>query len=201
MLPVAATNRLYSHVSALVAAAAVGRRRLQQLLLTGPSLRVLPLQPLHAAPAAMVPLSTAAVAAGGADIAGAKKVIRKEIIRTLKALSTDALALQSGFFESSVAGRHPCLHVTHHPSPPAMQHSTQHNTPSPCTHARMHPCTHANRTHAGAQIATHVVASRAFASARTVGVYIHCAKLHEVDTMRILEAALQRGALLTVVEG
>jgi len=143
MLPVAATNRLYSHVSALVAAAAVGRRRLQQLLLTGPSLRVLPLQPLHAAPAAMVPLSTAAVAAGGADIAGAKKVIRKEIIRTLKALSTDALALQSGFFESSVAGRHPCLHVTHHPSPPAMQHSTQHNTPSPCTHAPMHPCTHA----------------------------------------------------------
>jgi 5-formyltetrahydrofolate cyclo-ligase len=45
----------------------------------------------------------------------------------------------------------------------------------------------------GAQIADRVLASRAFAAARTVGVYIHCARLSEVDTMPVLAAALARG--------
>ncbi|GBF87421.1 5-formyltetrahydrofolate cycloligase [Raphidocelis subcapitata] len=44
-----------------------------------------------------------------------------------------------------------------------------------------------------AAIAARVLASRAFASARTVGVYIHCAKLHEVDTMPLLRDALAQG--------
>lgn len=46
---------------------------------------------------------------------------------------------------------------------------------------------------AGASIAGHVLASRAFAVAQSVGVYIHCAKLHEVDTMPLLRAALAAG--------
>ena len=40
-----------------------------------------------------------------------------------------------------------------------------------------------------------MLGSRAFAAARTVGIYIHCERLREVDAMPILRAALQQGAL------
>jgi hypothetical protein len=38
-----------------------------------------------------------------------------------------------------------------------------------------------------------VLQSRAFVAASTVGVYIHCARLREVDTMAVLGAALDAG--------
>ncbi len=45
----------------------------------------------------------------------------------------------------------------------------------------------------GKQIAEHVLSSDWFRTCKTVGVYIHCAKLREVDTSTVLDAALQQG--------
>lgn len=42
-------------------------------------------------------------------------------------------------------------------------------------------------------ISGHLLSWRAFQAVGTVGIYIHCANLHEVDTMHILKAALETG--------
>eukprot|EP00959_Pyramimonas_sp_CCMP1952_P376351 7883070-Pyramimonas_sp.AAC.1 len=42
-------------------------------------------------------------------------------------------------------------------------------------------------------IQTQILSSEDFAHARTVGVYVHCAKLREVDTSRIVESILAGG--------
>jgi hypothetical protein len=48
-------------------------------------------------------------------------------------------------------------------------------------------------TPAGSQIAQQVIASSFFQEARSVGLYITCKRLREVDTMALLQAALQQG--------
>lgn len=45
----------------------------------------------------------------------------------------------------------------------------------------------------GSQIAQQVIASSFFQAARSVGLYITCERLREVDTMTLLTAALQQG--------
>jgi hypothetical protein len=46
---------------------------------------------------------------------------------------------------------------------------------------------------AGSQIAQQVINSAFFQEARSVGLYITCERLREVDTMALLQAALQQG--------
>lgn len=48
---------------------------------------------------------------------------------------------------------------------------------------------------AGSRIAQQVVASPFFQEARSVALYITCERLREVDTMALLQAALQQGVL------
>lgn len=48
------------------------------------------------------------------------------------------------------------------------------------------PCT-------GAQIAQHILQSRFFKEAHSVGLYITCERLREVDTTALLDGALQHG--------
>jgi 5-formyltetrahydrofolate cyclo-ligase len=52
----------------------------------------------------------------------------------------------------------------------------------------------------GALIAAHVVAFDAFRAARAAGVYVHCARLREVDTTAVLEAALAQGACACLMQ-
>lgn len=51
----------------------------------------------------------------------------------------------------------------------------------------------------GAAIASHLISSKAFHAASRVGIYIHCAKLHEVDTMPVLQAAIANGETKTTM--
>ncbi|GLC53546.1 hypothetical protein PLESTB_000761200 [Pleodorina starrii] len=44
-----------------------------------------------------------------------------------------------------------------------------------------------------ARIADHVLGLRAYRDAKTIGIYLHCAKLREVDTTRVLEDAMRQG--------
>jgi hypothetical protein len=46
---------------------------------------------------------------------------------------------------------------------------------------------------AGSQVAQQVINSAFFQEARSVGLYITCERLREVDTMALLQAALQLG--------
>jgi len=46
---------------------------------------------------------------------------------------------------------------------------------------------------AGAQIAQHILQSRFFKEAHSVGLYITCERLREVDTTALLDEALQHG--------
>ena len=45
----------------------------------------------------------------------------------------------------------------------------------------------------GQRICDHVLSWPAFAAATNIGVYVHCAKLREVDTSRLLAAGLSSG--------
>lgn len=48
----------------------------------------------------------------------------------------------------------------------------------------------------GARIGAQVLDMRAYARAGTLGIYLHCAKLREVDTTAVLRDALHQGAYL-----
>jgi hypothetical protein len=62
-------------------------------------------RPLQLQPAVMAfSASAAAGGGGGSDIVSAKKAVRKEIIRTLKALGPEAMALQSAFRRGADGG-------------------------------------------------------------------------------------------------
>jgi hypothetical protein len=50
-----------------------------------------------------------------------------------------------------------------------------------------------SRMHADSSIAQQVIGSSFFGEARSVGLYITCERLREVDTMALLTAALQQG--------
>ena len=54
-------------------------------------------------------------------------------------------------------------------------------------------------TLAGQVIAQHILQLPVFQRATTLGVYLHCAKLREVDTALVVAAAVQAGMLLPVL--
>ena len=49
--------------------------------------------------------------------------------------------------------------------------------------------------HAGQAIAHHVLQSHIFHQRKWLGIYLHCAKLREVDTTLVVKAALEDGRL------
>jgi len=51
-------------------------------------------------------------------------------------------------------------------------------------------------TFAGQAIAQNVLQSQLFHNSKTLGVYLHCAKLREVDTTLIVAAAVKAGMFL-----
>lgn len=53
---------------------------------------------------------------------------------------------------------------------------------------------------AGQAIAQQVVHSQFFQQAKTVGIYLHCTKLREVDTTPIVSAAVEAGKHLPLPE-
>lgn len=54
---------------------------------------------------------------------------------------------------------------------------------------------------AGQAVAQQIVHSHFFQQAKTVGIYLHCVKLKEVDTTPIVSAAVQAGKHLPLLGG
>lgn len=174
-------------------------RRTLRTPVRGPALAATtPTAPLPPSTAAAMKSSHSAAAAGGgggaaADplLAAEKKALRRQIGAALKALDPGAMAAQSELslllLFCLVWSQTPAQRLSvvvpslpsHNPTPALLTSSL-----SPCTNNIQIP---------GDAIARHVLSSRAFASARSVGVYVSCERLREPSTAAVLEAALARG--------
>lgn len=102
-----------------------------------------------------------------------KAALRQSVKQELKKLSVEVMTKESKELQSRLLQ----LRLV------VMKHS-------PMQHKQMRP--HVIWS-AGQAVAQHIVHSKLFQRAKTVGVYLHCVKLKEVDTTPIVSAAVQAG--------
>lgn len=81
-----------------------------------------------------------------------------------------------------------CLHTIHLQTLLSKRESGRGSNRCKCGFSPLASC-------AGELICQHVLESQAFREAAVIGIYVHCAKLREVDTTRILVQALASGVV------
>jgi hypothetical protein len=127
-------------------------------------------------------------AAEGSAPQAEKRRVREDVKRALRQLSQEQMAEESEFLAS------PCPKPTAYLQPVAGRQAgrtLQQSSLLAVSSLRCKPCAlRLCHCFAGALISQRVLASRAFRQAPHAIIYVHCAKLREVDTSAVLHAAM-----------